>query len=109
MKTILARGGGNLNDPIFQSSNARDLRVRVDLICALPGSFSEEIARSLSTFTSIRTHSFRGPTGNCRHVKRFSSSGILLRFEGDTLIFGDYLFRCELLFHAKMDEIFPST
>ena len=25
MNTILARGGGNLNDPIFKSSNARGL------------------------------------------------------------------------------------
>ena len=25
LNTILARGGGNLNDPIFKSSNARDL------------------------------------------------------------------------------------
>ena len=25
MNTILTRGGGNLNDPIFESSNARDL------------------------------------------------------------------------------------
>ena len=28
LNTILARGGGNLNDPIFKSSNARGLRGR---------------------------------------------------------------------------------
>ena len=28
LNTILSRGGGNLNDPIFKSSNARALPVR---------------------------------------------------------------------------------
>ena len=45
-------------------------------LVAITESFSEEIVRSLATFTSIRIHSFRGSTGNCTHVKRFSSFDI---------------------------------
>ena len=38
LKTILARGGGNLNDPIFKSSNA----------CGLPGSGQFRVDRCIT-------------------------------------------------------------
>ena len=44
-------------------------------LIAITESFSEEIAQSLASFTSVLTQ-LRGPTGNCTHVKRFSSSDI---------------------------------
>lgn len=34
-------------------------------LVAIIESFSDEIVQSLATYTSIRTHIFRGPPGNC--------------------------------------------